>query len=108
MEGSSVTVSALCPGGIMTNEECRRLIAAQGFIGRISCHHPEEVARYAVGQLLRGRAIIIPGLINKITRILSGAVPLPLIQRFIRSRFGSSRQPDERESASPIMVIHHG
>ena len=56
LAGTAVTVSALCPGGIITNEECRKLIAAQGFFGRISRHHPEEVARYALKQLLRNRA----------------------------------------------------
>jgi short-subunit dehydrogenase len=90
LAGTAVTVSALCPGGIMTNEECRKLIAAQGFIGRISCHHPEEVARYALAQLHRDKAVIIPGLINKLARILGTLAPLPLTQFFIRSRFTSA------------------
>ena len=91
LAGTAVTVSALCPGGIITNEECRKLIAAQGFIGRISCHHPEEVARYALGHLLRNKAVIIPGLINKLARIMGTIAPLPLIQLFIRSRFTSDK-----------------
>jgi hypothetical protein len=91
LAGTSVTVSALCPGGIISNEECRKLIAAQGFIGRISCHHPEEVARYALGQLHRGKGIIIPGLINKLARILGTIAPLPLTQLFIRSRFNPGK-----------------
>jgi short-subunit dehydrogenase len=90
LAGTPVTVSALCPGGIISNEECRRLIAAQGFIGRISCHHPEEVARYALGQMFRNRAIIIPGLINKAARIMGTFIPLSLTQLFIRSRFVNS------------------
>jgi uncharacterized protein len=91
LTGTSVTVSALCPGGIITNEECRKMIAAQGLIGRISCHHPEEVARYALRQLYRGKGIIIPGLINKLARILGAMAPLPLTQLFIRSRFTSGK-----------------
>lgn len=87
---SGVRVSVLCPGGIMTNEECRELIAAQGLIGRISCHYPAEVARYALQQLLQDRAVIIPGLINKLARILGGITPLPLVQLFIRRRFAAA------------------
>lgn len=90
LTGTSVVVSTLCPGGIITNEECRRLIAAQGFIGRISCHHPEEVARCALRQSLRNRAIIIPGLINKLARWLGAVAPPALVQLFIRSRFDSA------------------
>jgi short-subunit dehydrogenase len=108
LAGTAVNVSALCPGGIMTNEECRKRIAAQGFIGRISCHHPEEVARYAIGQLLRGRAIIIPGLINKLARMLGSVAPPPLIQRVMRSRFGTPREAGHRAAAEHLVEIHHG
>jgi short-subunit dehydrogenase len=114
LAGTAVTVSTLCPGGIMTNEECRKLIAAQGFIGRISCHHPEEVARYALRQLLRNRAVIIPGLINKLARILGKMAPLPLTQLFIRSRFHSAvggRPATDRNPVPPagthLMEIHN-
>jgi short-subunit dehydrogenase len=108
MDGIALKVSALCPGGIMTNEECRKLIAAQGFIGRISCHHPEEVARYALVQLLRGRAIIIPGFVNKLARIMGTLAPLPLIELFIRSRFGSAQGMSNRDPVAPLLEIRHG
>jgi short-subunit dehydrogenase len=105
LAGTSVTVSALCPGGIISNEECRKLIAAQGFIGRISCHHPEEVARYALGQMLRSRAIIIPGLINKAARIMGAFMPLSLTQLFIRSRFDHSNgeRPGAKRKLVPLI-----
>ncbi|UCF98371.1 MAG: SDR family NAD(P)-dependent oxidoreductase [Spirochaetaceae bacterium] len=109
---TTVTVSTLCPGGIVTNEECRKLIAAQGFMGRISCHHPEEVASYALRQLLRNRAIIIPGLINKLARLLGTVVPLPLTQLFIRARFASKEQEKAvsgsgNRSPAPLLEVHH-
>jgi short-subunit dehydrogenase len=34
MDGTAVKVSTLCPGGIMTNEECRKLTAAQEMSNR--------------------------------------------------------------------------
>jgi short-subunit dehydrogenase len=109
LAGTTVTVSALCPGGIMTNEECRKLIAAQGFIGRISCHHPEEVARYALAQLLRNKAVIIPGLINKLARIMGTVVPPALTRLFIRCRFDSARggRPRMDRNPFPLLEISH-
>ena len=110
LTGASVTVSALCPGGIISNEECRKLIAAQGFIGKISCHHPEEVARYALGQMLRHKAVIIPGLINKVARIVGFFIPLSLTQLFIRSRFGNNGnrgRPDKNGNLAPLLETGH-
>ena len=106
---TAVKVSALCPGGIMTNEECRKLIAAQGFFGRISCHYPEEVARYAIRQLFQNRAIIVPGLVNKLARFLGGMTPLPLVQLFIRSRFDSanSGRAAAYGKSVPLLEINH-
>ena len=105
LAGTNVTVSALCPGGIMTNEECRKLIAAQGFIGRISCHHPEEVARYALAQLLRDKAVIIPGMINKLARFMGAIVPPSLTRLFIRSRFASAGGEKPRMDGNPVPLL---
>jgi len=110
LAGTTVTVSALCPGGIISNEECRKLIAAQGFIGRISCHHPEEVARYALEQMLRNRAVIIPGLINKVARIMGVFVPLSLTQLFIRSRFDNTsngERPGANRNLASLLETGH-
>jgi short-subunit dehydrogenase len=89
LRGSSVRVCALCPGGVLTNAEVRKLIAAQGLIGRLSCHHPHEVAAYAIRCLLRNKAVIIPGAFNKLVRILGSLAPRPLVQMVIRMRFGA-------------------
>lgn len=109
LTGTSVRVSTLCPGGIMTNEECRKLIAAQGFFGKISCHYPQEVARYAIRQLFKNKAIIVPGLVNKIARFLGGIIPLPVVQLFIRSRFDSAKRKKEPayRNSIPLLEINH-
>jgi short-subunit dehydrogenase len=106
LAGTTVGISTLCPGGIITNEACRKLIAAQGFIGRISCHHPEEVARYALRQLLRNKPIIVPGLINKVARFLAAVVPLPLVHLFIRSRFGTTAGGKEQSTPASLPYPH--
>ena len=105
LTGTSVRVSALCPGGIMTNEECRRLIAAQGFFGRISCHYPEEVARYAIRHMFQNKSIIIPGLVNKLARFLGGIIPLSVVQLFIRSRFGSCERAKGSAYGTSISLL---
>lgn len=87
LAGSSVTVSALCPAGMITNRETADQVAAQGFFGRITTWYPEQVAALAIRQAWRGRDVIIPGVINRILRTLGAMVPRALVLRVIASRW---------------------
>ena len=64
------------------------MIAAQGLVGRLTCFSAETVARYAIEQTLRGKAVIVPGWINRAIRRAWGFTPLSLSRRIVGRRFG--------------------
>ncbi len=87
LAGTGVTASALCPAGMVTNRETAEQVAAQGFFGRVTTWEPERVAALALRQAMRGRAVIIPGLVNRVLRAAGAAAPRWLLVRVIGSRW---------------------
>lgn len=104
LRGSPVSVSALCPNGIRTNRATRALIELQGLAGRLTCQYPDEVARAAVAGLLRGRAIIIPGMANRALRLLGSLAPRTLAMRIIAGRWG--RAKDDRPARTRAQTVY--
>ncbi len=86
LRGTEVRACALCPGGMHTNPEVRALIAGLGFLARLGSQEPEAAAEYALRRLERGRAVIVPGAFNRLTRLAGSLVPRPLALAFIRRR----------------------
>jgi short-subunit dehydrogenase len=70
-----VYVSVLCPGGMYTNERVRRAIESGNYISRKSCMEPKDVAAIAINGLLKRKATIIPGKINRLLRFLHRILP---------------------------------
>jgi short-subunit dehydrogenase len=87
LRGSGISVSVVCPNGIRTNRGARELIAKQGLAGRLTCQYPEQVARAALRGLLAGRAVIVPGPVNRFLRFASGLVPRSLAMGVITRRW---------------------
>lgn len=86
------TVTALCPAGMPTNDACIRAIDAQGFAGRITTKNVGYVASRTVDQALRGRAVYIPGFLNRLLRFFGGLVPSTVLARLIGSRWNDAHQ----------------
>jgi short-subunit dehydrogenase len=87
---SPVRVSVLCPNGIRTNPGARALIEKQGWAGRLTCQYPDEVARAGLDGLLRNRAVVVPGLANRVLRRIRPLVPRPVFLRLIARRWGTA------------------
>ena len=90
LSGSGVSVSVLCPGGIATNPEVTARIRAQGVIGRLSALTPDRIAAKTLASAARGRAVIVPGWMNKILRSFGASVPKPIVARIIGGRFSKT------------------
>lgn len=75
LRNSLVKVSVVCPGGINTNERVRKSNEALKGIARKAVQSPEVVAAIAIRGLLAGKAVIVPGKINRLTVWLSRLIP---------------------------------
>jgi short-subunit dehydrogenase len=89
LRGTGVSVSVVCPNGIRTNRGVRELIAKQGLAGRLTCQYPEQVARAALAGMLAGRAVIVPGVVNRLLRFASGLVPRSIAMSVITRRWNA-------------------
>ena len=99
LRGTGVSVSVVCPNGIRTNRVVRDLIARQGLAGRLTCQYPEQVARAALQGLEAGRAVIVPGALNRIIKVASGLVPRSIAMGVITRRWNTQeKQPRARRA----------
>jgi short-subunit dehydrogenase len=80
----NVIVSVLCPGGTDSNENTIAINKELKGMAKRSILMPEHVAKEAIDQMLKGKARIIPGFINKLSYHISRLVP-EFVQQFIIS-----------------------
>jgi uncharacterized protein len=85
------SVTALCPGGMPTTEECMRAIFAQGFWGWATTVDPYKVARATLRKALRGRRMYIPGWTNKWLQAISTLLPTITKVKYVASRWTTSQ-----------------
>lgn len=89
---SDVTVTALCPAGMPTNAPVIQAIERQGIMGRVTTRNVGFVAARTIDRALAGRALYIPGTINRALRYLSAVVPRSLVTTFLNNRWRNSRR----------------
>lgn len=74
----NISVSVLCPGGINTNLRVTLINRSGNWLARQSILEPELVASHAIRNLLKKKAVIIPGRLNRlifqVSRILPGFI----------------------------------
>ncbi|MBA4383186.1 MAG: short-chain dehydrogenase [Anaerolinea sp.] len=86
------TVTALCPAGMPTNIEDMRSMFAQGFWGLITSVNQDKVAKRTMNAALKGKAVVIPGLLNQLIQSTSSFIPLSLKVRFVAKRWKKVRE----------------
>ncbi len=88
-----VRVLTLCPGGLMTTQQALSAIAAQGFWGGATTNRLETVTQRTITRVLRGRALYVPGVVNRTIRFFGALVPKRLIARAVFARWqGAQKQ----------------
>ena len=74
----NVKISILCPGPVKTNFTS---------VANVRFHIREansyKVAKYAIDQTLKGKEIIVPGFLGKVTYILNKIIPVRISKYFI-------------------------
>jgi short-subunit dehydrogenase len=80
--GTNIRVSALNPGGTLTEFPD---LAGQRIkkFARRTMMTPEQVAEIAYPAILRGQRVIVPGTINKVTVLMGKILPFPLAIRMM-------------------------
>lgn len=86
LSGSSVSVSVLYPGAIMTNFNVSKRIMGLGFAGRLGLLSTDEIAALAIQKTLNKKARIIPGTWNKINFFLMRILPLEFKMKIISNK----------------------
>ncbi len=87
LKGDGVNVLALCPAGMATTAENIQAIRAQGIWGEATTNPLERVARRTLDCALDGRAIYIPGTLNRLLSSLGKVVPRVWVAAIIHWRW---------------------
>jgi short-subunit dehydrogenase len=85
-----ISSTVLCPGAILTSPEVRARIAAQGLGARLSALEPRAVAEAALRGAARGKAVVIPGAVNRLVHALTALLPGGLFMRGVYRRWKGS------------------
>jgi uncharacterized protein len=92
LKDTRISVSVVHPGPMMTNDEVSSRIRKHGFSGRLCLLSTESIADLSIGEMLKGKKVIIPGFMNKVNRMLFRLVPLSiqmsLLSRMVRREMG--------------------
>ncbi len=83
LRGTGVTATALCPGVTRTGFQARADVG-QTLLVRIGTMSAERVAAIGYGALMRGQAVVVPGLLNKVLAFFVRLMPRALVARVAR------------------------
>jgi len=88
LRNTNIRVSVVNPGPILTNPDVVKRILKQGALARLALIPASSIARISIHNLIRGKAVIIPGYLNRINVFLMSLIPsgirLSLSTRVIR------------------------
>lgn len=98
-------VMALCPGGMATAPQAVQAMQAQGIRGELTANPLETVARRTVSRALRGKALYVPGALNRALAWLGRLLPRSWVAAAIYKRWqgaqGRSLPQENPEGACP-------
>jgi hypothetical protein len=82
LDGTGVTATALCPGS--TRTEFFERAGMQNFRRDGLMMNADVVAQIGYRGLMRGKRIVIPGALNKLSATLAGLVPMQMTAKIVR------------------------
>jgi len=84
LSGSSVTVTALCPGPTATDFQERADLDTDRWLTLMKMMEAENVARAGYRALKKGRAVVVPGLMNKLIVFFERFIPRALLTDIVK------------------------
>lgn len=94
LRGSGVTVTALCPGPTRTGFEARASLTSSRLFKRLVVASPDRVAAYGYRRMMKGCAIAIPGVQNRVVASLTKLSP----RRWVRQMVYQIQKPQKQSS----------
>lgn len=96
LDARDATVTVLCPAGLPTNPVTLHSIRAQGWWGQWTTRNVGPVASQTLDAALAGKAVVIPGRVNHVLRVVSGLFPPERVAAFIGRRWRAVRHDPPR------------
>lgn len=87
LRNSPISISVVCPNGVRTNAGTNSRIDSHGYFGRLTTISPELIAKISIDGMLKGKFLIIPGLINQLLLVLQKIIPIGLQQKILVREF---------------------
>ncbi|MDH5598794.1 MAG: SDR family NAD(P)-dependent oxidoreductase [Cyclobacteriaceae bacterium] len=91
-KSKGVSISVLCPGGVITTDKIEEAVKSLNFIGKSTIHTAKAVGEIGIKGLFKKKAYIIPGLMNKILFGLNYVIPYPIQMRIMKSQLKKYKQ----------------
>jgi short-subunit dehydrogenase len=100
LRNEGISVSVVCPGSVLTNEEGLKRIKSFGARAKLIIKMPDYIAQHTIPAVLKGKVEIIPGLLPRILVKLGKGFPTLLKMKLLEKIFRVYRdhQPDEVKS----------
>jgi short-subunit dehydrogenase len=89
LRNSGTTITVLCPAGLPTRPDIIRSIELQGFMGHITSKNIGEVAYRTMEYALKGKAIYIPGFLNRLLAFFGSKLPPIFVAYFLGRKWKS-------------------
>jgi short-subunit dehydrogenase len=90
LKGSSVSITVINPNGVRTNADTHTRIDTHSKLStRLFIKDSAEIARIAVGTMLKGRLVAVPGVTNRFLVMLSRIIPKGMRDRLAARIFSS-------------------
>lgn len=86
------TVTALCPAGMPTTPECIEGIEVQGLMGQLTTQNTGTVAAGTLDAALKGQAVYVPGILNRILRLGSSLIPPTWTAALVNQRWKTAHR----------------
>lgn len=100
LEKDNISVSVVCPAGMNTNVQVSLLNRTGNLLTRISIVNPEEIAPIVIHNMLKGKEMIIPGMMSHFFLLLDKILPA-FIKKVITSKGIQKLKPVQQ---SPFIV----